>query len=104
MRTILVVDDSQTSRRLSRYFLNSIGYYNLDECADGQAAINKLQASKPPFELVVADWHMPHMSGLELLRQVRADRMLSKLPVILANRAEGVAVSTFEPQAGLSGR
>ena len=81
---IMVVDDSATSRKLSRHFLTAVGYQFIDECADGQAALAKLKGSRPPFDLVVADWHMPNMTGLELLKNVRADAELRRLPIVLA--------------------
>ncbi len=81
---ILVVDDSATSRVSSRQHLAMAGYFVVDECVDGQAAITKLRGSRPPFGLVVADWHMPNMSGMELLKKIRATEEIAALPVILA--------------------
>lgn len=81
---ILVVDDSMVSRKNSRLFLAMAGYFNVDESPDGQAALTKLVGSRPPFGLVVADWHMPVMSGIDLLRRIRADEQIKRMPVILA--------------------
>jgi two-component system chemotaxis response regulator CheY len=81
---VLVVDDSLASRKYSRHYLAMAGYFNVDECPDGQSALTKLVGSHPPFGLVVADWHMPNMSGLDLLKNIRATEEIRALPVILA--------------------
>jgi two-component system chemotaxis response regulator CheY len=80
---ILVVDDSLTARKSSRNCLAMAGYFQLDEAADGQLGLNKVMGSNPRFDLVVADWHMPNMSGLEMLKKIRAIPEFKKLPVIL---------------------
>ena len=81
---IMVVDDSATTRRLSRQFLAMAGFLNIIECADGQEAFTKLMGSRPAFELVLADWHMPNMSGLDMLKKVRATPDIKDMPIILA--------------------
>lgn len=81
---IMVVDGSATSRMSSRQHLAMAGYFNVDETTDGKAALQKLQNSRPTFGLVVADWHMPVMSGFDLLKQVRALPDIKTIPVILA--------------------
>jgi len=80
---IMVVDDSSVSRKASRNFLAMAGYFNVDETADGQQAYSKVVGSTPAYELVVADWHMPVMSGFELLKKLRAIPELKKLPIVL---------------------
>ena len=80
---ILVVDDAPTTRKLVSHFLASVGYQNIEECVDGQAALTKLLGSRPPFDLVIADWHMPNLTGFELLKKVRGIAELKNLPVIL---------------------
>lgn len=80
---ILVVDDSPTTRKLSRFHLNSVGFIHLDECEDGLVAIQKLEANPGEFQLVVADWHMPNLTGLDLLKKIRAHAQLANLPVVL---------------------
>ena len=81
---ILVVDDSSTSRMSSRQHLAMAGFFNVDECIDGQSAYTKVAGSRPPFGMVVADWHMPNMSGIELLKKIRATEDVKSIPVILA--------------------
>lgn len=80
---VLVVDDSLVSRKFSRSCLAMAGFFNVDEAPDGDAAFNKVASSTPRFELVVLDWHMPNMSGFELLKKIRAINEFKKLPVIM---------------------
>jgi two-component system chemotaxis response regulator CheY len=80
---IMVVDDSMVSRKTSRNYLAMAGYFNVDETPDGQQAFAKVFGSRPAYELVVADWHMPLMSGFELLKKLRAVEDFKKLPIIL---------------------
>lgn len=80
---ILVVDDSPTTRKLMRYTLATAGYMNLDECADGQTAFNRVTQATPGYDLVIADWHMPNLTGLELLKKLRAMPAHKNLPILL---------------------
>lgn len=80
---ILVVDDSPTTRKLSRYHLNSVGFIFLEECVDGLAALNKLEENPAAFSLVIADWHMPNLTGIDLLKKIRGNPKLSGMPVVL---------------------
>ena len=66
----LIVDDFSTMRRILRNLLKELGFTNVDEAEDGQAALHKLRTSH--FEFVVSDWNMPNMTGIELLKAVRA--------------------------------
>ncbi|WP_193584308.1 response regulator, partial [Laribacter hongkongensis] len=66
----LVVDDFSTMRRILRNLLKELGFTNVDEAEDGQVALHKLRSQ--PYEFVVSDWNMPNMTGIELLRAVRA--------------------------------
>ncbi len=100
---ILVVDDSSTSRKISRHCLSMIGYLNVDEAIDGQLAFTKLFCSKPPFELVIVDWHMPNMSGFEMLKKVRLTPELKNLPVILATGERNPVEITAAIKEGVSG-
>ena len=85
---ILVVDDFSTMRRIIKNILKEIGYTNVDEADDGSTALEKLKEGK--FDFVVTDWNMPKMSGLELLKTIRKDAKLKKLPVLMvtAEKAE----------------
>ena len=82
---ILVVDDSATIRATIRNELAQMGYLNVREAMDGVDAIEKLTTAeqKIPFALVISDWNMPNMTGVELLEKVRENFSLAKLPFIL---------------------
>ena len=67
----LVVDDFSTMRRIVRNLLKELGFANVQEAEDGVDALNKLRSE--PFDFVVSDWNMPNMTGIELLRAIRAD-------------------------------
>jgi two-component system, chemotaxis family, chemotaxis protein CheY len=98
---ILVVDDYQTMIRIVRNLLHQLGFDNVDDASDGAAALAKLRQGN--FGLVISDWMMEPMNGLELLRQVRADPKLQALPFIMItaeNRKERVAKAA---QAGADG-
>ena len=78
---ILVVDDFSTMRRIVRNLLKELGFSNVDGAEDGQVALHKLKNGS--FEFVVTDWNMPNMTGIELLRAIRADAQLKHLPVMM---------------------
>jgi two-component system, chemotaxis family, chemotaxis protein CheY len=78
---ILIVDDSGSARRSIREALEALGFSNLDEAEDGVQALQRLVAN--PYDVVLSDWYMPRMTGLELLRQVRATPTLRHTPVLL---------------------
>ena len=97
----LVVDDFSTMRRIVRNLLKELGFTNVDEAEDGVVALNKLQNGD--FEFVVSDWNMPNMTGIELLRNIRADAKLKGLPVLMVT-AEAKKENIIEAaQAGASG-
>jgi len=98
---ILVVDDFSTMRRIVRNLLKELGFANVQEAEDGIDALAKLRADK--FEFVVSDWNMPNMTGIELLRNIRADAALKHLPVLMVT-AEAKRENIIEAaQAGASG-
>ena len=78
---ILVVDDFATMRRIIKNILKQLGYDNVEEADDGSSALAKLKATK--FDFIITDWNMPNMSGLELLKAVRADEGLKGIPVLM---------------------
>ena len=97
----LVVDDFSTMRRIVRNLLKELGYTNVDEAEDGVVALQKLQGSN--FQFVVTDWNMPNMTGIELLKAVRADANLKHLPVLMIT-AEAKKENIIEAaQSGASG-
>jgi two-component system, chemotaxis family, chemotaxis protein CheY len=78
---VLVVDDFSTMVRITRKLLKAIGYENVDEAANGQAAMEKIKVKQ--YGLIISDWNMEPMSGYELLQNVRADPATAKTPFIL---------------------
>ncbi len=78
---ILVVDDMANMRKTLRSMLFMIGYKTITEADDGDSALTKLRGG--PIDLVIADWNMPRMPGVELLSEIRDDSMLRDLPFIM---------------------
>ena len=79
--SILIVDDYKTMLRIIRNLLKQLGFNNVDEATDGTAALQKLRAKE--YGLVISDWNMEPMSGIDLLKEVRADNKLQGLPFIM---------------------
>ncbi len=97
----LIVDDFSTMRRILRNLLKELEFTNADEAEDGVAALNKLRNGH--FDFVVSDWNMPNMTGLELLKNIRADAALKHLPVLMVT-AEAKKENIIEAaKAGASG-
>ena len=97
----LVVDDFSTMRRIVRNLLKELGFLNVQEAEDGVEALVKLRADE--FDFVVSDWNMPNMTGIELLREIRADAKLKHLPVLMVT-AEAKKENIIEAaKAGASG-
>ena len=97
----LVVDDFSTMRRIVKNLLNDLGYANVTEADDGKTALPMLQAGGIDF--LVTDWNMPGMPGLDLLKAVRADPKLAKMPVLMLT-AEAKREQIIEAaQAGVNG-
>ncbi len=78
---ILIVDDYKTMLRIIRNLLKQLGFDNVDEATDGSGALSKLRDKE--FDLVISDWNMEPMSGLQLLKEVRADVKLKETPFIM---------------------
>ena len=98
---ILIVDDFSTMRRIVKNLLNDLGLTNTAEADDGSTALIELR--KAPFDLVITDWNMPGMPGIDLLKAIRADSALSKIPVLMVT-AEAKREQIIEAaQAGVNG-
>ena len=98
---ILIVDDFSTMRRIVKNLLNDLGFTNTAEADDGTTALIELQKAK--FDLVVTDWNMPGMAGIDLLKAIRADESLAKIPVLMVT-AEAKREQIIEAaQAGVNG-
>jgi two-component system chemotaxis response regulator CheY len=78
---VLVVDDYATMRRIIKNLLGQIGFNDVDEAEDGGAALKKLRGGN--FGLVLSDWNMAPMTGIQLLETVRKEAALAKIPFIL---------------------
>ncbi|HOI74174.1 MAG TPA: response regulator [Syntrophales bacterium] len=78
---LLIVDDFATMRKVIRNILKQIGYENVVEAEDGSIALRVLKSQK--IDLIISDWNMPNMTGLELLKAVRADEELKATPFLM---------------------
>jgi two-component system chemotaxis response regulator CheY len=82
---ILVVDDSRTMRKIVRNALEAMGYAatSIVEAADGLEAIQKLRECQGKIDIILADWNMPNMNGLTLIKELQGIDQLRKIPVIM---------------------
>jgi two-component system, chemotaxis family, chemotaxis protein CheY len=97
---VLVVDDFATMRKIVRNILKQIGFEDIVEAEDGNAALHLIKNDK--VGLVVTDWNMPNMSGLDLLREIRQNSKTANLPVLMVT-AEGLKENVMEAvKAGVS--
>src|SRR3546814_8088752 len=78
---ILIVDDYKTMLRIVRNLLKQLGFENVDEATDGGMALQKLRDR--PYDMVISDWNMEPMTGLQLLKEVRSDTRLKTLPFLM---------------------
>jgi two-component system, chemotaxis family, chemotaxis protein CheY len=98
---ILIVDDFSTMRRIVKNLLGDLGFTNTAEAEDGNSALAYLRSA--PCEMVITDWNMPGMTGIDLLRAIRADAKLKHLPVLMVT-AEAKREQIIEAaQAGVNG-
>ena len=97
---VLVVDDFATMRRIVKGVLKQLGFKDVIEADDGTTALDELK--KENIGLIVSDWNMPKMTGLELLKKVRQDDELKSIPFIMVT-AEGQKENIIEAvKAGVS--
>ena len=97
---ILIVDDYKTMLRIMRNLLKQLNFSNVDEASDGAMALEKLRGKN--YGLVISDWNMEPMTGLQLLKEVRADDRLKSMPFIMVtaeSKSENVIAAK---QAGVS--
>ncbi len=98
---ILVVDDFSTMRRIIKNFLRDLGFNDTHEADDGNSALPVLRSGS--FDFLITDWNMPGMTGIDLLKAVRADTGLARLPVLMVT-AESKREQIIEAaQAGVNG-
>ncbi len=98
---ILIVDDFSTMRRIIKNLLRDLGFNNVSEADDGQTALPMLQSGG--FDFLVTDWNMPGMDGLTLLKSVRADEALSKMPVLMVTAEAKREQIVVAAEAGVNG-
>ncbi|MSQ67353.1 MAG: response regulator [Gammaproteobacteria bacterium] len=98
---ILIVDDFSTMRRIIKNLLRDLGFNNTHEADDGNTALPMLRTGR--FEFLITDWNMPGMQGIDLLRAVRADPHLGKLPVLLVTAEARRDQIVRAAEAGVNG-
>ena len=98
---VLIVDDYQTMLRILRNLLRQLEFRNVEEAADGGAALTLLRASSD-FGLIISDWNMEPMTGIQLLREVRGDPKLKHIPFIMVTAESKPENVIAAKQAGVS--
>ena len=97
---ILIVDDYKTMLRIIRNLLKQLDFHNVDEALDGGAALEKLREKK--YDLVISDWNMEPMTGIQLLKEVRSDKELRKMPFIMITAESKTENVVIAKEAGVS--
>jgi two-component system chemotaxis response regulator CheY len=97
----LVVDDFSTMRRIIRNLLKELEFTNVDEAEDGLIGLNKLRGGN--YEFVVSDWNMPNMTGIDMLKEIRADSNLKHLPLLMVTAEAKKENIIAAAQAGADG-
>ena len=97
---ILIVDDYKTMLRIIRNLLKQLGFNNVDEATDGSSALQKLRGKQ--YSLIISDWNMEPMSGLQLLKECRADAHLKALSFIMVTAESKTENVIAAKQAGVN--
>jgi two-component system chemotaxis response regulator CheY len=95
------VDDFSTMRRIIKNLLRDLGFNNTIEASDGTTALPMLKTGD--FDLLVTDWNMPGMAGIDLLKAVRSDRSIAGLPVLMVTAESKRDQIVEAAQAGVNG-
>jgi two-component system chemotaxis response regulator CheY len=98
----MVVDDSSTMRRIIKNTLNRLGYKDLLEAADGAEAWELMQQHKDEVGVLITDWNMPNMNGLELVKKVRSQPEFEDIPIIMVTTEGGKAEVITALKAGVN--
>jgi two-component system, chemotaxis family, chemotaxis protein CheY len=98
--SVLIVDDYKTMLRIVGNLLKQIGFKNIDEATDGGTALAKLRQKE--YGLVISDWNMEPMTGLQLLKEMRADGKLKTVPFIMVNAESKTENVVAAKEAGVS--
>lgn len=97
---VLIVDDYKTMLRIIRNLLKQLGFNNVDEATDGSMALQMLRVGS--YGLVISDWNMEPMTGLQLLREVRADAKIKDVPFIMVTAESKTENVVAAKEAGVS--
>ncbi len=97
---VLIVDDYETMIRTIGNLMRKLGFANIDEASDGHQALEKLRSRT--YGLVISDWNMRPMSGLELVRQMRSNARLDQVLVVMISAEDGEETIAAAKQAGVS--
>ena len=97
---VLIVDDYKTMLRIVRNLLKQLGFNNVDEATDGSMALQMLRVGS--YGLIISDWNMEPMTGLQLLREVRADAKLKEIPFIMVTAESKTENVVAAKEAGVS--
>jgi two-component system, chemotaxis family, chemotaxis protein CheY len=99
---VLIVDDYKTMLRIMRNLLKQLNFNNIEEAIDGTEALTKLRDGEGDYGLIISDWNMEPMTGIQLLREVRGDDGLKAIPFIMVtaeSKSENVIAAK---EAGVS--
>ncbi len=102
---ILIIDDMNTMRKIIKNMLGKMGCVDIHEADDGAPAwemIQQAHESGQPFQFIVSDWNMPGMSGLDLLKNLRADERFKSLPFLMVTAEAEQANVIIAVKAGVS--
>lgn len=97
---VLIVDDYKTMLRIIRNLLKQIGFQNVDEATDGQSALERMRQRQ--YGLVISDWNMEPMTGIDLLKEVRADELLRPVPFIMVTAESKTENVVAAKEAGVN--
>jgi two-component system, chemotaxis family, chemotaxis protein CheY len=97
---VLIVDDYKTMLRIIRNLLRQLGFEHVDEATDGGTALKKLRDRN--YGLVISDWNMEPMTGLQLLKEVRADNKLKQIPFVMITAESKTENVVAAKQAGVT--
>ena len=97
---VLIVDDYKTMLRIVGNLLKQLGFSNIDEATDGASALEKMR--QKPYGLVISDWNMEPMTGLQLLKEVRSDIKLKSVPFIMVTAESKTENVVAAKEAGVN--
>ena len=100
--SILIVDDYKTMLRIIRNLLKQLGFDNVDEATDGAMALSLMRGQGAHYGLVISDWNMEPMTGLQLLKEVRSDAKLAHIPFVMVTAESKTENVVAAKQAGVS--